>query len=172
MGLLLVVAALSACGGGDDGGGGGGSFGKASDALKSGIHAQCDKAFDCKASYDPSMHDGNTFDAQYGTSAQNCYDMTIALLEQFVGADYFDKIDASQSAGRIQYNASDASTCLDEETAMSCDVIFEQNGAVEADVPECDTALVGTVQTGGACTTDLDCATDGDSCDGDVCTAG
>jgi hypothetical protein len=168
LGLVLIstmFAVFTGACGGDDGGGGGGGGGKASDAIKDGIRASCAKAFDCMGSYDASMNGDTAFEDVYGTDEQNCYDMTIALINSFLGADYFDKFDASVEAGRITYNGDDADSCNDAQTSVTCDQFFGQNGQEAPDVPACDTALMGTVATGGACTISDDCASVDDSCD-------
>lgn len=170
-GIALIAAA---CGGDDGGGGGGGggSLANASDAFKAAFRESCDKAHECKDSYDASMHNGDTFESSWGTSADECYNMTLALIEQYFGANYFDEIDASADAGRIAYDEADAQTCLDAASSVSCDAFFEQNGQTATEDPACDTAIQGTVATGGTCTTDFDCMSDADSCTDGTCTAG
>lgn len=159
---------LVACGG-DDGG-----LGSASDAFKASIQASCEKAFDCMASYDPAMNNNTPFASAYGASVDDCVAQTNALIMQFLGADYFTKLDASVSAGRITYNASDAQTCLDAGSAQTCDQFFGQNGATYTPPAACDNAIKGTVATGGTCTIEDDCAASADSCDETtmMCTAG
>ena len=161
-------ALLAACGGDD-----GGSTSTPSAAFTASIQATCDKAFECMSSYDAAMHNGTAFADSYGTSADNCVAQTTALINQFLGADYLEKLDASASAGRIDYNASDAAACLAANSAQTCDQFFEQNGATSVEPAVCNTALVGTVATGGTCTIDNDCATAGDDCDPEtlVCTS-
>lgn len=171
---LLVTTSIAlfapACGG-DDGGGAGSTV---SSGFMAALQAQCDKAFECKDSYDASMHNDKTFESTYGNSSEDCYNKDIALIYGFAGADFFDKLDASQSAGRIDYSPSDTQVCLDAAASgESCDAFFKQNNATYDAPPECDTAIQGTVATGDACTTDLDCMVDGDKCsDTNVCAPG
>lgn len=167
--ITTGIAFLAPACGGDDGGGAGSS---ASSGLQAALHASCDKAFECKDSYDAAMNNDNSFESQFGTSTSNCYDMYVALIQQFLGADYFEQVDASVAAGRIVYSPSDENVCLDAEAAVSCDAFFGQNGATADEPPECDSAFEGTVATGGMCTTDFDCMVDGDTCTDNVCTAG
>jgi hypothetical protein len=160
---ILVSASfalLAACGGDD-----GGSTSTPSAAFETSIEASCQKAFDCMSSYDAAMHNGTAFADSYGASVSACVAQTRAFIDQFLGADYLDKLDASASAGRIDFDSADAQTCLDATTGQTCDQFFDQNGATFTPPAACDTALVGTVATGGACTIDEDCATEGDDCD-------
>ncbi len=150
---------LVACGG-DDGG-----LGSASDAFKASIQASCEKAFACMSSYDAAMNNNTPFAESYGASVSDCVAQTTALINQFLGADYFAKLDASVAAGRVDYNAADAETCLDAGSAQSCDQFFGQNGAMYTPPAACDTAIRGTVATGGTCTIEEDCSVSADSCD-------
>ncbi|MBL8626046.1 MAG: hypothetical protein JNK64_32320 [Myxococcales bacterium] len=167
----LIVAssslALLACGGGD-------GLDNASDAFKASIQASCEKAFDCMASYDASMNNDTPFAQAYGTSVSDCVSQTTELIMAFLGADYFAKLDASVAAGRVTYDAGDAQACLDASSGQTCDQFFGQNGAVYTPPAVCDTALRGTVATGGTCTIENDCAVSADTCDDTTmtCTAG
>ncbi|HEX2689095.1 MAG TPA: hypothetical protein VHN14_20880 [Kofleriaceae bacterium] len=87
------------------------------------------------------------------------------LISRFEGQDFFTKLDASVTAGRIKYNANDYETCVTAGEAEPCDQYFGQNGAHPMLPAACGTAEVGLVATGGACTLDDDCAVDGNSCD-------
>jgi len=157
--MFVVGLSMAACGGGS----GGSGPSKPSDALKESIQGQCDRAHECKASYDAAMHDGDTFESLYGASSQACYDNIISLINQFQPT-YLSDLDAAAAAGRIMYDSDDFGTCLDALTGASCDAFFEQNGMMLPDPPQCDTALVGTVAAGGACTLDDECA-GGNGCD-------
>lgn len=168
--FVLVSASfalLAACGGDD-----GGSTSSPSAAFNASIQASCDKAFECMSSYDAAMHNGDAFADSYGTSVSNCVSQTKAIITAFLGADYFDKVDASASAGRIMFSSADAATCLAASKAQTCDQFFSQNGATYTPPAACDTALVGTVATGGTCTIGDDCATEGDTCDETALTCG
>ena len=157
LGSVFVLGLSFAACGGDDGGSGGPS--RASDAIKESIQVQCDRAHECKASYDPAMHDGDTFDSIYGATPDACYDSIITLIDQFQPG-YFDDLDAAVSGGRVTYNSGDFGTCLGALESASCDAFFEQNGMSITEPPQCDTALMGTVAAGGACTLSDECAGD------------
>jgi hypothetical protein len=156
--VLVSALALAACGGDDS------SLGSASDAFKESIRASCEKAHSCMSSYDPAMHNGDSFASSYGASADECYNMTLALIQAFLGADYFAKLDASVAAGRVSYNAADAQACLDAGNAQTCDQLFEQNGQDFTPPAVCQTAIRGTVATGGTCTIGDDCSAAADDC--------
>lgn len=166
--LASFALALAACGGGSSSA----PPAKLSDALLDGFQRSCQKAFDCKSSYDPSMNANQTFEDQFGTSVDACVDSRKGLLTAFNGPDYFTKLDASVTAGRIKYTAKDYGTCVTAGEAQTCDQLFEQNNADDTLPAACDTYKVGQVATAGACTVDDDCATDGDGCDVDVHTCG
>jgi hypothetical protein len=158
---ILAAFALAACGGSS------GPPSRLSNALQDSIHRQCEKAFSCKSSYVAAMHQNDTFEDHYGgATVDACANSLKTLLLTFNGQDFFTKLDASVSAGRIKYNADDYETCLTAGEAQTCDQFFGQNGATAAVPPAaCDTAEVGLVATGGACTIDQDCAGAADSCD-------
>jgi hypothetical protein len=166
--MAFLAGAFAACGGG------GGGFSSGSDAMHAAIRASCEKAFDCMSSYDAAMHNNTAFADSYGNSVDDCVTQTEAFITAFLGANYFDELDASIDAGRVTFNSDDAQTCIDAGSAETCDQYFGQNGATADSPPECDTTFVGTVSDGGDCTIDQDCATDGDSCDSTTmtCTAG
>lgn len=165
---ILAAFALAACGGGSSG-----PPAKLSDALQDSIHRQCQKAFSCKSSYVAAMHGNESFENHYGgATADACFNSVKTIALTFNGQDFFTKLDASVSAGRIKYNANDYETCLTAGEAETCDQFFGQNGATEMLPAACDTAEVGLVATGGACTIDLDCAGAVDSCDPTAHTCG
>lgn len=154
-GLIVGCFSLAVLGGACDDGGAPSSL---SEAYKEGIRANCEKAHSCKASYDPSMHNNEAFESTYGADANACYNQLITLISTFLGADYFMKLDASQDAGRIEYVPADFEICLDSIGAATCDQFFEQNNAMAPNTPQCQTAIQGTVASGGTCTIDEDCA--------------
>jgi hypothetical protein len=158
--ILIPVSfalAVGACGGGAS---------SPSDALHDSIRSGCQKEFDCMSEYDPAMHNGDAFADSYGSSVDDCVTQTEAFITAFLGANYFDKLDASVDAGRLDFNSDNAAACDDAFAAASCDEIFDQNGATYTQPAVCDTVLVGTVDDGGSCTLDQECSTSGDSCDG------
>ena len=161
--MLLASFALviASCGGGSDG-----PPGKLSEALLDATQRQCQKSFDCKSSYVASMHENQSFENYVGGSTVDaCFNSVKTLMLTFNGQDYFTKLDASVTAGRIKYNPNDYDTCLKAGEAESCDQFFEQNGATEMLPAACDTVQVGQVSTAGACTLDVDCASENDACD-------
>jgi hypothetical protein len=166
--VTSILAVLVACGGS-----GGGSPGKLSEALQDSFHRQCQKAFSCKSSYVASMHQGDTFENHYGgATVDACVNSVKTLALALNGQDFFTKLDASVTAGRIKYNVDDYETCFMALEAQTCDQFFEQNGATSVEPAACNTAEVGLVATAGACTLDEDCAVDGDSCDSTAHTCG
>jgi hypothetical protein len=111
-------------------------------------HKECDDAFTCKANFPTDA--GVTFAEAFGASAMACY--TDA-------ATYYDAaaIQASISAGKIAYDGNAAKTCTQGFAAPTCGTYWT-NGP---DYPAaCDTALVGKVATGAACTNDFECSAD------------
>jgi hypothetical protein len=163
----VVALAFAACGGSSS------PLAKLSDAFQESIQRQCQKAFDCKSSYVASMHQNQTFEDHYGgATVDACVNSLKTLILTFQGPDYFTKLDASVTAGRIKYNADDYETCFMALEAETCDQFFRQNGATSTPPAACDTAEVGLVATGGACTIDDDCAVDGDGCDSTAHTCG
>lgn len=146
----VVALAFAACGGSSS------PPAKLSDAFQESIQRQCQKAFDCKSSYVASMHQNQTFEDHYGgATVDACVNSLKTLILTFQGPDYFTKLDASVTAGRIKYNADDYETCFIALEAETCDQFFRQNGATSTPPAACDTAEVGLVATGGACTIDL-----------------
>lgn len=162
----VVVFAFAACGGS-------GGPARLSAAYQDSIQRQCQKVFDCKSSWVPSMHGNQAFEDHYGgATVDECVNSLKTLTLTFRGQDYFTKLDASVTAGRITYNADDYETCLAALEAETCDQVFRQNGATSTPPAACDTAAVGLVATGGACTLDEDCAVAGDGCDSTANTCG
>ena len=160
--MLLAAFALTvaSCGGSD------GPPTKLSEALLDAAQRQCQKSFDCKASYIASMHANQSFENYVGgATVDACFNSVKTLVLTFNGQDYFTKLDASVAAGRIKYNPNDYDTCLKAGEAESCDQLFKQNGAMGMPPAACDTASAGLVPTAGSCTLDEDCAGVNDSCD-------
>jgi hypothetical protein len=166
--LASFTLAIAGCGGGDSG-----PPTKLSAALLDTIHRQCQKAFACKSSYVPAMHNNRSFeDYVDGSTVDMCFNAVKTLLVTFRGQDYFSKVDASVTAGRIDFNPADYETCIAAAEAQTCDQLFQQNGATATPPPACDTIEVGQVPTTGACTLDEDCAIANDSCDTTLNTCG
>ncbi len=156
--LALCIVTAAACGGSGDG-----TPSSPSEALDDAIQAQCQDLFNCQSSYDPTMHDSETF-AQFanGSSEADC----VTNIEALFGSAE-SQLEASVSAGRITFDAGDVQPCITMEEAFTCDQILGQNGMSTPDVPVCDDVFVGTVPEGGTCTTDNDCAGSDDECGSD-----
>lgn len=150
---LALTAALAmsaaACGGDDDG-----------DSLTPGGFVTalsgsiCGKAFECMSTFPGTPAD---FSASFGASEAACP----AALGFVTPAT----VQASFDAGHIMFTASLASQCIAGIDAFTC----EQFWNATALPTQCDTALVGTVANGGACTFNGECVSG--SCDGTMCTA-
>jgi hypothetical protein len=167
--VALFALGLAACGGGS----GGGPPSTLSDAFLDSVQRSCQKAFDCQSSYVASMHNNQSFaDYVHGSTVDACVNTLKTLVTTFNGQDYFTKLDASVTAGRIKYNSTDYETCLTAVEATTCDQFFDQNGATYTPPAACDTYKVGQVMTAGACTLDDDCAGATDSCDSTAHTCG
>lgn len=167
--VLLASFALAFAGCGGDSG----PPAKLSDALLDLVQRQCQNAFDCKSSYVASMHNNQTFENFVGgATVSACVNTVKTLVLSFNGQDYFTKLDASVTAGRIKYNATDYSTCATAGEALTCDQLFGQNGATATLPAACDTFEMGQVPTAGTCTIDADCAAATDSCDPTAHTCG
>lgn len=141
---VLCVVVLVACGGGK-----GGGVGSAGGAAQASLQLTCEMAFACEAEFPDG---GSSFEQLFGTSEADC-------IERFREVVDPAEIQASVGAGRIIYDAGDAQVCLDAREAATCAQFW---GTDELELPpECQTAFVGTVQIGDACTIDADCATGG-----------
>jgi hypothetical protein len=116
-------------------------------------HKFCDEAFTCKANFPTDQ--GVTFDQAFGTSAMQCYTDSLA-------ADQPMLVEQEITAGKIKFNAADASTCLAGITFSTCSDFWQNGGTMPA---ACDTALVGTVADGAACVVDFDCSSLQSYCD-------
>ena len=158
--LASFLSSVVACGGSD------GPPGKLSEALQDSFQRECQKAFDCKSSYSPAMHDNTSFeDFVGGANVSACVNVIKTFFLAVNGQDFFTKLDASVSAGRIKYNASDYETCAKAGDMETCDQVFDQNGATATPPAACSTFSAGQVASAGACTIDLDCAAASDLCD-------
>jgi hypothetical protein len=159
--LGLVVLGAAACGGG------GGPPGTLSGALEDTFQRECQKAFDCKSSYVPAMHQNNPSFEDFvgGANVSACVGTIKTFFLAANGQDFFTKLDASVSAGRIKYSSADYETCANAADMETCDQIFDQNGATVTRPQACSTFSAGQVATAGACTLDLDCSAATDGCD-------
>jgi len=171
----MLVASFALVLAGCDGGGGGdgGPPGNLSEALLDSVQRSCQKAFDCQSSYIAAMHNDESFmNYVSGSTVDACASSLKTLVLSFNGQDYFTKLDASVTAGRIKYNADDYDTCAAASDASTCDQFFAQNGATYPAPSACDTFKVGQVPTTGACTLDEDCQIASNSCDTSTHTCG
>ena len=167
--LASFALALAGCGGG----GSSGPPGNLSDAFLDSVQRSCQRFFDCQSSYVASMHNNEPFmDYVGGSNVNACVNSVKTLVLTFKGQDYFTKLDASVTAGRIKYNATDYDTCATAGDGATCDQVFDQNGATYTPPAACDTFEVGLVLTAGACTLDEDCAAASDACDSGTNTCG
>lgn len=159
--LGLIVLGAAACGGG------GGPPGTLSGAFKDQFQRECQKAFDCKSSYVPTMHQNSPSFEDFvgGTNVSACVNTLQTFFQGLLGQGIFTELDASVSAGRIKYNSADYETCANAGDMETCDQIFDQNGAMAMLPMACSTFFAGQVATSGACTISLDCAVAADGCD-------
>jgi hypothetical protein len=137
-------------GGGSGGGsnGSGGSMALTATGFLTRIATQfCDESFRCKANYP----DGPTVFAQnFGATTAECYAVAIAFYAPLA-------VEQSITAGRVIFNPGTAKACLDG-------IVYQQNCSIywQSQQPtfpsSCNTALLGTVASGGTCTNDFDCS--------------
>lgn len=113
----------------------------------------CDDAFACKANFPTDA--GVTFAEAFGADANACY---------ADAAQYYDAnaVQASITAGKITFSGSAAKACVDGFKAPTCSTYWTQGPDFAA---ACETAMVGKVATGGACTNDFECASSENWCD-------
>ena len=147
---LALAAALAmsaaACGGDDDSLSAGGF----ATGLASGF---CGKAFECMSTFPGTAAD---FSAAFGADETACKAMFVS------GA----MLQAAVDAGRVTFNAADGSSCLSAINGFTCPQFWDPNTPFPT---TCNTALVGTVATGGACTLNAECVSA--SCNGTTCNA-
>ena len=108
--------------------------------------SECDDAFACKANF--PADEGVTFADAFGATVNACY--TDA-------ASYYNAtaIQASIAAGKIAFDGTAAKACVDGFKAPTCTTYWTEG----PDLPvACDTAMVGKLATGAACTIDFECA--------------
>lgn len=113
----------------------------------------CDEAFMCKASFPTSQ--GGTFAEAFGSSVQACYSDGLASYEPSL-------VEQQITAGKITFNANDASACISGIAFTSCTGFWNATDDLPA---ACDNAIVGKVADGGACVTHLECSGEMSYCD-------
>jgi hypothetical protein len=113
----------------------------------------CDESFRCKASYPEGTM---AFDEDFGTTTATCYAGAIAFYTPQL-------VEQSITAGRVTFNPGSAQLCLDGIVYQQSCAQFWQTDPVFPSA--CNTALLGTVAKGGACTNDFECANLSSLCD-------
>lgn len=140
--------------GSGSGSGGGGGGGITATAFLAGMAQKfCDEAFTCKSSF--PTDEGVTFDQAFGASAAACV----------TDAETYDmpaQVEAQITAGKIQFNGTDAATCVNGITFGTCATFWSTGPDMPA---ACDTAMVGTVADGQACVVDYECSGASSYCD-------
>jgi hypothetical protein len=142
---MILAAALgvaSACGGGGGGGGGDVTIDKAPSELAAAI---CGHVFQCCDEQERGF-----LSASLMTPIPDEASCTTAFTGKFGGG--FTDVQASVTAGRVQYHADKAGACIDHIDAASCGGL----GFLDTDL--CNQAFEGTVAAGGKCAIDEDCA--------------
>ena len=140
-------------GNGNGGGNGGGDGISAAEYMAGLGKAECDGAHMCKSSFPTDA--GVTFEEAFGASANACYSMA---------AEYYDAaaVEASISAGKIDFDGVAAQECVRGITTPACGAFWNEGPSFPA---ACDDALVGNVANGAACTIDFECADPESICD-------
>jgi hypothetical protein len=156
-------------GGGGGTGGSGTSIGGGSDApsitsavqfLSALENDDCNEAFSCASTY-AEDNGGDSFSADYGATVADC----VSGEAQY---DMPSEVAAEIAAGRILFDAADASECVAGITSPGNCATYWNDGLNYPDA--CDTALIGTIADGGACVVDYDCANLSSVClDGGTC---
>lgn len=124
-------------------------------------HKVCEAAFACKNNFPNNL--GYTFTQAYGNNLTDCFAIMTAY-------DMPGSVETEVTAGQIKWNATNASACI-PTLGYTCNNFFTQ-GLTGQTV--CQQVLVGTVQNGGQCLDDWQCATWTSYCDQNTrkCTAG
>lgn len=138
---------MAACGGGDEL--------TAKGAIEEQAQVVCETAFKCMSSYPAGLP--ISFELLFGTSAAMC---TTTFTRDAAA------VQAAVDAGKIEFDADAAASCIAFGEGLSCPDFW---GNLFEDMPaspaSCDTAFVGKVAIGGACTTSLECAGADTTCD-------
>ena len=118
----------------------------------------CTAVFACKATYPTNAT--TSFADAYGASVTDC----TSGYESYLGTSH---VDGDVANGKIQFDPAAAAACLDGTTTPAC-TTFWQAGLTYPTA--CDTALAGTVASGGTCNSAYECASAQDVCPNRVCT--
>jgi hypothetical protein len=135
LGAMLAGSIACAC---DDGGGGGGPGPELSELPAVYADTVCGQLLACYGDVAAIM----------GVTATDCETALVAQLEDSVLPVW----EAADEAGTIEYDADRVQGCLDAIEAASCQVMSNR-------IPEgCDAIFNGTVEPGGPCRNDVECA--------------
>jgi hypothetical protein len=107
----------------------------------------------CKANFPTDQ--GVTFEQAFGANAMACY----------ADADMYNNVPAVEAAisgGKITWNQADATACLAGIMFPACATFWTAEPTAPA---ACNTALVGHVADGQACTVDFECSNASSYCD-------
>jgi hypothetical protein len=116
-------------------------------------HKLCDHAHSCRASF--PVNDWESFEDYWADTPDQCYPQFLAVYEPA-------ELEQAFKAGTIKFTVADATTCLAGITFGTCSEFWDDGASMPA---ACDTAVIGTVQDGGACVIDLECANESSYCD-------
>jgi hypothetical protein len=106
----------------------------------------CEQAFACRASYPP---DRGAFETTWGASVTACEADLVAAWNPA-------QVETEIAKGRITYDGSAASSCLEGVTFAACPDYW--NRGIEW-AESCYHVVVGTVSVGGACENNYSCTT-------------
>jgi hypothetical protein len=152
---LALLVALTGCDGG-------GADLSAGDAIARRTALTCEQGHVCRETY--PEEGGFEFEDFFQTSVDEC----VAFFTGFVDPE---RVQDSVDEGRILYDSSEASACLDALETVDCARFWEIFQGI-ARPSECDRAFIGTVADGGTCSTDLDCLGPDSTCDSQTSTCG
>lgn len=124
-------------------------------------HKVCDAAYACKNNFPNNL--GYTFAQAYGNNATDCFAIMTAY-------DMPMSVEQEVTNGQIHWNATNASACV-PTLGYQCNNFFQQGLTMQT---VCSQVLVGTVNNGGGCIDDWQCANWTSYCDQNTrkCTAG
>jgi hypothetical protein len=131
----------------------------AEEAIDDSLALSCEQAFECRSSFPTGT--GVTFEEIYGTSVEACLPRLAALFGR-------DAVVAAVDAGTIAYDGGDALTCLEAAGDLTCAEVWSEDD--DDAPPECETAFVGLVPSGGACEIAMECADENAYCDPETAT--
>lgn len=110
---------------------------------------ECDQAFTCKTSFPTDA--GVTFDQAFGATASACY---------ADAASYYNApaVEAGITAGKIEFDATAAATCVTGLGAVAAPVCTAFWNAGPSFPDECYAVFTGKVAVNGACAVDFECS--------------